>query len=318
MAREMAWRAFAGEYKDANLEEKGEGEMAPSYVITPLGAKLNRILVVGTLMEVEKRENDVRATLWDGTDTVSLYANKYNQEAMDALLALQPKAPCYASVLARVRTFSPEEGRIFVTVKPEHIREAALEERDYWMLSAAEQTLYRIEALAEAQKMDPPNSEKLSALGYSKEMADGILKALEHYKDSDLPGYGEMVAGAIASIAGGEKEMVRAAEQMPKATAPFCEERMAKKESVPPVAPAPPMSQAQHAAPEQKSDPDEERILDVVRQMDVGKGASWEDVVAKAEADGMDKNKIEELIMRLEDRGEIEEPFLGQLKLKKR
>ncbi len=310
MARETAWRAFAGEYKDSDLEEKGEGEMAPSYVITPLGVKLNRILVVGTLMEVEKRENDVRATLWDGTDTISLYANKYNQNAMDALIGLREKAPCYASALARVRMYSPEEGHLIVTVKPESIREATLEERDYWMLSAAEQTLYRIEAFAEAQKMDPPNGEKLSALGYSKELADGILKALEHYQENDLPRYREMVVGAIASIAGGEREA------LPVASGADVEKgKDAPKQAAQMAAtPAPPMPPT---ASKQKSDPDEERILEIVRKMDSGRGASWEDVVANAEAGGMDKNEIEELIMRLEDKGEIEEPFLGQLRIKK-
>ncbi|MDD5502404.1 MAG: hypothetical protein PHH26_02945 [Candidatus Thermoplasmatota archaeon] len=306
VSRETAWRAFAGEYKDSDFEEKGEGEMAPSYVITPLGAKLNRIFIVGTLMEVEKRENDVKATFWDGTDTVSLYANKYNQEAMDSLLKL--KTPCYASVLARVRTFSPEEGKIFITVKPDQIREATLEERDYWMLSAAEQTLYRIEAFSEASKMEPPNNEKMDALGYASEISDGIIKALEHYNSQDIPRYREMVAGAIASIAGGEKEPIMAVQpsqeqEVPKPTA---------QKAPAPIAKSPPAIQAKS-----KANPDEEAIIEIVKSLDVGKGASWEDVVAKAEARGMDKNKIEESIIRLEDAGTIEEPFLGQLRLKK-
>ena len=37
MRREFAWRVFAAEFNDSQFEEKGTGEMAPSYVITPLG-----------------------------------------------------------------------------------------------------------------------------------------------------------------------------------------------------------------------------------------------------------------------------------------
>ena len=44
ISREVAWRVFAGEYNSSNLEIKGEGERAPSYIVTPLGAMINRVL----------------------------------------------------------------------------------------------------------------------------------------------------------------------------------------------------------------------------------------------------------------------------------
>ena len=44
MKRETAWRVFAGEFNDSTVEIKGQGEMSPSYVVTPLGAKINRVI----------------------------------------------------------------------------------------------------------------------------------------------------------------------------------------------------------------------------------------------------------------------------------
>ena len=41
--REVAWRVFAGELNSSDLEVRGEGEKAPSYLITPLGAQINRL-----------------------------------------------------------------------------------------------------------------------------------------------------------------------------------------------------------------------------------------------------------------------------------
>ena len=52
-ARETAWRVFAGELNSSSLEIKGEEEKTPSYLITPLGAKLNRILIAGVLLVQE-------------------------------------------------------------------------------------------------------------------------------------------------------------------------------------------------------------------------------------------------------------------------
>ena len=37
MVRELAWRVFAAEFASSRLEIKGEGDKAPSHLITPLG-----------------------------------------------------------------------------------------------------------------------------------------------------------------------------------------------------------------------------------------------------------------------------------------
>ena len=58
MNREIAWRVFAGEYNDANKDVSGGGERSPSYVVTPLGAKINRLFVVGVLTDVENVATD--------------------------------------------------------------------------------------------------------------------------------------------------------------------------------------------------------------------------------------------------------------------
>src|SRR5450756_1658506 len=48
--REVARRIFAQELKDSNLASRDESDQyAPQYVMTPTGAKVNRIFLVGTL-----------------------------------------------------------------------------------------------------------------------------------------------------------------------------------------------------------------------------------------------------------------------------
>lgn len=47
--REVARRVFAQEMKDSNLTSRDENDQyAPQYVLTPTGAKVNRIFLVGT------------------------------------------------------------------------------------------------------------------------------------------------------------------------------------------------------------------------------------------------------------------------------
>ena len=47
--RQPAWHMLASEFSEATLNEKGSGEYDPSFVITKLGAKVNRVVVAGLL-----------------------------------------------------------------------------------------------------------------------------------------------------------------------------------------------------------------------------------------------------------------------------
>ncbi|MGA7860440.1 MAG: glycerol dehydrogenase, partial [Thermoplasmata archaeon] len=47
--RELAWRVLATELLSSSAEERGSGDKSPSYVISPLGARMNRVLVTGTI-----------------------------------------------------------------------------------------------------------------------------------------------------------------------------------------------------------------------------------------------------------------------------
>lgn len=56
--REAARRVFARELKDSNLTSKDESDQyAPQYLLTPTGVKVNRIFIVGTLIEILKRSS---------------------------------------------------------------------------------------------------------------------------------------------------------------------------------------------------------------------------------------------------------------------
>ena len=64
-AREVARRVYAQELRDSDLSfRENEDQYAPLYLITPTGARCNRVLVVGTLTERDNLGDDVE--YWRG------------------------------------------------------------------------------------------------------------------------------------------------------------------------------------------------------------------------------------------------------------
>jgi len=66
ISRQPAHLLLASEFGSATLHEKGSGEYDPSFVITKLGAKVNRVVAAGLLERLEERETSNGSTLYQG------------------------------------------------------------------------------------------------------------------------------------------------------------------------------------------------------------------------------------------------------------
>ena len=180
--REVARRVFAQELKDSNLVSKDESDQyAPQYVLTPTGTKVNRIFLVGTLIEKEDIGTDSeywRGRVSDPTGSFTIYAGQYHPEAAQFLSNCE--MPIFVAVVGKTSTYTTDDGNILTSIRPESIEEVDEATRDLWTLDTAKQTLERIKEI-EAEK--DPNS-KL---------------AKEHYS-TDTDYYRSMVKKAIESI----------------------------------------------------------------------------------------------------------------------
>ena len=81
IARQPAHLLLASEFGSATLHEKGSGEYDPSFIITKLGAKVNRIVAAGLLERLELREtsNDLLCTKANSeTPPVSIISRSVN------------------------------------------------------------------------------------------------------------------------------------------------------------------------------------------------------------------------------------------------
>jgi RPA family protein len=303
--REVAWRVFAEEYNSSVLEHSGEGEKPVSYIVTPLGAKINRLFVVGVVTDIEDvgegGKQRFRARITDPTGTYYVSAGEYQPSAAMALSKMSP--PAFAAVVGKSRAYSPEEGVKYLSIRPEQIREVDAEARDYWVVEAAKSTLLRINAVEDGLKMAQPTVGEFMKLGYPDNIADGVVRAIEYYKDIDVERFRNSVKDALRSILPEGAQKARAAAPVTKAEAhkeqPKVEEEAADEE----------LHEVEVGTDE------EDAVLKMIESLDkAGKGAKWDAIVDAAKAKKIDKVRLEEIVSKLLDKGEVYEPELGMMK----
>lgn len=281
MRREVAWRVFAKEYSDSDFQFSEGGERSPSYVVTPLGAKINRLFVVGVITDIDNVGSGDqpmwRARLSDPTGVYVLSAGLYQPEAAQALSGIEP--PAFAAVMGKTRVYSPEEGTLYLSIRPEMIRATNDAVRNYWTLECCRSLRTRLDAVAEALEMDPMTKEGLIALGHSERIADGIVRAVEHYGTVDLDRYRLMLVDALKYL-------------------------------LPESRPAPPEEKDE----EEESELDD-YVLELIGKLDTnGKGADWEALLEASKKDGVQKDDLEQTVNSLLDNGQAYEPVIGKLK----
>jgi len=308
MKRETAWKIFAGEYNDSTYEIKGEGDMTPSYVISPLGAKVNRMFLIGVLTDVEKvSENGelVRAHISDPTGVFTLYSGEYQKDVTDALLEIE--VPAFVAVVGKSKTYTPEEGTFFVSVRPERIIEVNADIRDNWILETCKITKERIEAVFEAMKMEEKNPFQLRKLGYSKELSEGICEALKNYENIDLNKYISLIQESLQYLMPDKDESPELENESKK-------EKIEKPEKNEKKDISEEKTEEKQDEEEEKSAEIEKTVLNTIKNLEGDEGAPWDSITEECEKNGIDKDIIEEALNSLMDKGLIYEPILGTIK----
>lgn len=297
--REVAHRVFAKELSASNVELKGEDERSPNFVLSPLGAKMNRVFVVGVLVEAEDIGQDGRemwrARISDPTGIFTVYAGEFQPEAMQALSRLE--APCFVAVTGKVRTYEPEPGEMFISIRPESVTQVDEATRDQWVVSAAEHTHARLRAAEAVQNGQADSMDALVDGGIAPVVAEGVMLAAQKYGESDLAPYRGMLLETLTLVQEGR---------------PIPVHEVAAGES----SGSPPPSTAQ----EPTSDEDEalmKVVVGVVEDLlkEHPDGAPWDDILEAVKKQNHSEDAVEEAINMLIDRGVLYEPILSKLKL---
>jgi hypothetical protein len=300
--RETAWRVSAIELNTSTAEIKAEEEKAPSYLVSRLGAKMNRVLIAGVLTEKENvgspDEPMWKSRIEDGLGG-NYYVNvgRYQPEASAAMADLE--APCFVAAVGRVRTYTTDDGRIFVSVRPEHIVEIDESVRAEWMLETAKSTWRRLKNTKIALSMADASMDDLMAKGMSAAEADGLLYALDSYDSMpDSAMYLKVIQSACRLL-------------LPDRNIDFGFPEG--------VADGPDEIDIEGGSSSQSSGNQaemEDLILRLIGELDVdGKGAPRDVLERRAEDEGIGSVDLEEITNSLMDNGLIYEPNLRYLKL---
>jgi RPA family protein len=299
--RQPAWHMLASEFSEATLNEKGSGEYDPSFVITKLGAKVNRVVVAGLLERLEVRETSNGSSLYQGQmrDPSGLHyfsVGDYASETMRELtLSLVEKTevgePVLLLMVAKSRWYQTDEGAVYTSLRPEEACEIDAQQYALWLTRACEDTLQRMKHFNDSLGCEPTREALLSS-GVPEHLADGLLLARNHYGEIDLEHYTLNMMQAL-DIAEGKME---AASQ--------------------PVAAPSPSNPEDSGVPSGGSENEvKDTIVEIIKHLDQGDGVDFETVLTAAVAKGFDRGMAEEKLDELSNEGTLHEPRFGWFRI---
>ncbi|CAG0984146.1 hypothetical protein METP2_02160 [Methanosarcinales archaeon] len=335
MDREIAWRIFAHEFNMSNLYVSEGDERAPNYIITPTGVRCNRLFIVGVVTEVEnigKDNNLWRARIADPTGVFTIYASQYQPEA--AIFLSDLHVPAYVALVGKARKYEPEDGTVYLSVRPEEINASDENQRDRWVLETAERTLERINIIDDALRSGFSGNELqefLSKKVTNIALLNGVILAIKHYKNLDktILELKKMLIHAVDTVVSDngiiKPPEITTEQDIPKNIDEFKTheqnleemgidlEEMGIEENNETIEEIqiPARSDTKEEPPGLKT---KEILATIIDELDTGKGTSFLKVIETAEKAGINAESVELSLKELMDEGRCYEPKIGVLR----
>ncbi|MDR2698140.1 MAG: glycerol dehydrogenase [Candidatus Methanoplasma sp.] len=296
-AREIAWRLFSSELNSATYEIKGDDEKAPSYVVTRLGAMVNRVLIAGVLTEKENVGTGDEP-MWRGriqdlaTGSFFINVGRYQPEAAAAMADID--TPAFVAVVGKVRTYTADDERVFVSIRPECVVKITEEIRAQWILDTARSTWDRLNKMKRATSIEGVSEKALLEKGFGEKDAKGIMTALDQYDIPNSTIYLKAIQTALRTILPEKNIDLGLPEDMSD---------------------IPDEIDIEPGASRRNNADMEDIILGLLEELDTdGKGAPRDELERRAESEGISSMELEEISNALMDKGLVYEPNLRYLK----
>jgi len=306
--RQSAIRIFAQEYSDSNLPLEGVGEYAPSFIITKLGAKVNRALFGGVIDRFERREEDNGPTysghLRDATGGVhrfqiAPFQPELHADAEELLARFESGDRFLMMMIGRARWFESDDGGIFTSFRAEEFTTVERSVYVNWLVEASAATLRRLDAYNLSLESENTN-ESLKSAGVPADLIEGMILAKNHYSSFDPENYKVGVLQSLSMALSSNSEI----EQMITST----EESTVLE--VPENSP-----QMKNDAVKSDSKPTgdvDDVILNVIRSSSNPDGMPYDSIVLACVEAGFSRESSEDAIEDLRDiKCEIIEPRFG-------
>ncbi|HJH31532.1 MAG TPA: DNA-binding protein [Methanosarcinaceae archaeon] len=282
--REVAQRLFAREFNDSKFsihpelyEVSHEGGHAPNFLVSPVGSKINRLFVAGVVTEIDNigTEHD----LWRArvVDPSGVFIIYAGQYQPEAAIFLSTlEIPEYVSVIGKARIYEPESGSVFISIRPEDINMIDAGTRDRWIVDTAELTLDRVDAFSKAIASDLTGTELIGHL-IRNNSPQGLAEGITLALD-----HYHTDEGYLHKLKGVVLDCVRSIGT-----------GSGGKDAV----------------------PYEDHVLELMKEMDMGKGIDYAELVIIAKSRGMVEGVIVAAVRKLLARGMCYEPKIGILKV---
>ncbi len=196
--REPARRVFAAELREARVQFKDDAdEKSPSYVLMPTGVRANRIFVVGSLTEKERRGDQnvfYTARIADPTGVFYASAGTYQPEAMQQMAKIE--APAFVAVVGKPNVYESPDGAVRTSLRVESITQVDGDTRNCWVLDTAGSTLDRLDLFERVTHTTDATHLPGSTGGATPE---DVQKAREHY-NTNPEKYRRMVYDALSQL----------------------------------------------------------------------------------------------------------------------
>ena len=299
--RQPALHMFASEYGESTLSEKGSGEFDPSFVVTKLGSRVNRVIVAGLLERIEGRDVANGSVIYQGQlrdpsginyFSVGDYVSDSVKEMTIQLTArIESGEPILVLMVAKTRLYQTEEGAIYTSLRPEEMCVIDAQRYASWLAKTSQSLMERMSTYMTSLDFEP-NSESLSKSEMSESQMLGLIASRNHYGDVDLEHYRLNVMQAL-DIAEGKLD----AATKPAPQSLLVEDSVEEDTKV-------------------DDKPDlEAAIVDIITKLDQGDGVEFETILVNAEARGFQRTIAEEKLEELSDNGTVHEPAFGWFRL---
>jgi len=203
--RQPAIRIFAQEYSEASLIEEGQGEYDPSFVITKLGARVNRAIVCGVIDRLQRSESDngpnysgqIRDPTGSHFFSVASFQPELHADIEELLVRYESGDRFLMTIVGRARWFESDEGGVFTSLRVEEFALISQEIYKLWLADTADSTMRRIDSYAKSQDYEVEVSSYLNA-GIHRDLASGIISSRGHYSSFDTEIYRVGVLQALS------------------------------------------------------------------------------------------------------------------------
>lgn len=306
--RQTAIRLFAQEYNESSLPDGGQGEFDPRFIVTKLGARVNRMMVAGVIERMERRETEkgpmysgrVRDSTGMHSWSVGSFKPELHTELEELLARFEGGDRFLMACIGKSNHFATEDGGIFCRMQME---EFAVIDRDtyaQWLVETSDHTMRRIDALYKAQSAEDTSTESLRNAGVPEDLIDGLGLALNHYGEWDPEGY---KVGVLQALSAAEGRVVNFEEHEATASEPSTE----------PSQPSESNSDEHGDSNSMNTAEIEAIVLEIIKQNSGERGIDHDSIVKKCAAQGLtDESSIEDAIDCLrDDKCEIMEPNFG-------